>query len=55
MKAEITSLTINAPEAKLNELKQIEADLSSVGKIEKISFEAGDVLAISNVSFKPGN
>jgi len=55
MKADITSLTINAPEAKLNELKQIEADLSSVGKIEKISFEAGDVLAISNVSFKPGN
>ncbi|CAB4617268.1 unannotated protein [freshwater metagenome] len=55
MKAEITSLTINAPEAKLQELKQLEADLSSVGKIEKISFEAGDVLAISNVSFKPGN
>jgi valyl-tRNA synthetase len=55
MKAEITSLTINAPEEKLKELKQIEADLSSVGKIEKISFEAGDVLAISNVSFKPSN
>jgi valyl-tRNA synthetase len=55
MKAEITSLTIKAPEAKLNELKQIEADLSSVGKIEKISFETGDVLAISDVSFKPGN
>ena len=55
MKAEITSLTINAPEEKLKELKQIEADLSSVGKIEKISFVAGDVLAISNVSFKPGN
>lgn len=55
MKAEITSLTIKAPEAKLQELKQIEADLRSVGKIEKISFVAGDVLAISNVSFKPGN
>jgi valyl-tRNA synthetase len=55
MKAEITSLTINAPEGKLQELKQIEADLSSVGKIEKISFVAADVLAISNVSFKPGN
>jgi valyl-tRNA synthetase len=55
MKAEITSLTINAPEEKLKELKQIEADLSSVGKIEKISFVAADVLAISNVSFKPGN
>ncbi len=55
MKAEITSLTINAPEEKLKELKQIEADLSSVGKIEKISFVAADVMAISNVSFKPGN
>jgi len=55
MKAAITSLTINAPEEKLKELKQIEADLSSVGKIEKISFVAADGLAISNVSFKPGN
>ena len=55
MKAEITSLTINAPEEKLQELKKLEADLCSVGKIEKISFIAGDVLAISNVSFKPGN
>jgi valyl-tRNA synthetase len=55
MKAEITSLTINAPEEKLKELKQIEADLSSVGKIEKISFVEADVLAISNVAFKPGN
>jgi valyl-tRNA synthetase len=55
MKAEITSLTINAPEETLQELKKLEADLRSVGKIEKISFVAGDVLAISNVSFKPGN
>jgi valyl-tRNA synthetase len=55
MKAEITSLTINAPEEKLQELNQFETDLRSVGKIEKITFVAGDVLAISNVSFKPGN
>jgi valyl-tRNA synthetase len=55
MKAEITSLTISAPEDKLQELKQLESDLRSVGKIEKISFVAGDVLAISNVSFKPEN
>ncbi|CAN1512280.1 ValS Valyl-tRNA synthetase [Microbacteriaceae bacterium] len=55
MKAEITSLTISAPEERLQELKQLESDLRSVGKIEKISFVAGDVLAISNVSFKPEN
>ena len=55
MKAEITSLTISASDDKLQELKQLESDLRSVGKIEKISFVAGDVLAISNVSFKPGN
>jgi valyl-tRNA synthetase len=55
MKAEIISLTIHAPEEKIQELKQIESDLRSVGKIEKISFVAGDVLSISNVSFKPEN
>ena len=55
MKAEIISLTIHAPEEKILELKQIESDLRSVGKIEKISFVAGDVLSISNVSFKPEN
>jgi len=55
MKAEIGSLTINAPGGKILELKQIESDLRSVGKIEKISFVAGDVLSISNVSFKPEN
>jgi hypothetical protein len=55
MKAEITSLTISASEEKLQELKQLESDLRSVGKIEKISFVAGDLLAISNVSFKPEN
>ena len=55
MKAEITSLTISASEEKLQELKQLESDLRSVGNIEKISFVAGDVLSISNVSFKPEN
>ena len=55
MKAEIASLTINAPEEKLQELKKLEADLRSVGKIEKISFVVGEVLSISNVSFKPEN
>ena len=53
MKAEIASLTINAPEEKLRELRLLEADLRSVGKIEKIAFLSGDVLSISNVSFKP--
>jgi hypothetical protein len=55
MKAEITSLTISASKEKLQELKQLESDLRSVGNIEKISFVAGDVLSISNVSFKPEN
>jgi valyl-tRNA synthetase len=55
MKAEITSLTINAPAEKLQELKHLEADLRSVGKIEKIDFVVGEVLSISNVSFKPEN
>jgi valyl-tRNA synthetase len=55
MKAEITSLTVNAPAEKLQDLKQLEADLRSVGKIEKIDFVVGEVLSISNVSFKPEN
>lgn len=55
MKAEIASLTINVPEEKLQELKQLEADLRSVGKIENIDFVVGEVLSISNVSFKPNN
>ena len=55
MKAEIASLTINAPDEKLQDLKQLEADLRSVGKIEKIDFVVGEALSISNVSFKPEN
>ena len=55
MKAEITSLTINAPQEKLQELKQLESDLRSVGKIETIAFETGEEVSISNVSFKPAN
>jgi valyl-tRNA synthetase len=55
MKAEIASLTINAPAEKLQDLKQLEADLRSVGKIEKIDFVVGEALSISNVSFKPEN
>jgi valyl-tRNA synthetase len=55
MKAEIASLTINAPDEKLQDMKKFESDLRSVGKIEKISFEVGEVLSISNVSFQPDN
>ena len=55
MKAEIGSLTISAPEEKIQELKQLESDLCSVGKIERITFVPGDLLSISNVSFKPEN
>ena len=53
MKAEITSLKINAPEEKLLELKQLEADLRSVGKIGAIAFQTGEEISISSVAFKP--
>ena len=55
MKAEIISLTIHAPAEKLQDLRQLETDLRSVGKIENIDFVVGEVLSISNVSFKPNN
>ena len=55
MKAEITSLVINAPAGKLEELKAIEADLRAVGKIDAISFEDGEEISISNVAFKPAS
>ena len=55
MKAEIASLNIAAPEEKLQELKQLEADLRSVGKIETIAFETAGEVSISKVSFKPTN
>ncbi len=55
MKAEISSLIIKAPADKLEQLRQIEADIRSVGKIQTISFEDGDTVSISNVSFKTEN
>ena len=55
MKAEITSLTIKAPAGKLEELRALESDIRSVGKIDAIVFETGEEIAISNVSFKPAN
>jgi valyl-tRNA synthetase len=55
MKAEITSLTIKAPAGKLEELRALESDIRSVGKIHAIVFETGEEIAISNVSFKPAN
>jgi valyl-tRNA synthetase len=54
MKAEISSLTIEASEADIESLKHIESDLKSVGKIDEISYKASESLAISGVSFKPG-
>jgi valyl-tRNA synthetase len=55
MKAEITSLIIKAPAEKLEELKTLEADLRAVGKIDSITFEAGEEISIANVSFKPAS
>jgi valyl-tRNA synthetase len=55
MKAEITSLAIKAPAGKLEELKTLEADLRAVGKIDSITFEAGEEISIANVSFKPAS
>jgi valyl-tRNA synthetase len=54
MKAEISSLTIEASEADIESLKLIESDLKSVGKIDEINYKASESLAISGVSFKPG-
>jgi valyl-tRNA synthetase len=54
MKAEISSLTIEASEADIESLKHIESDLKSVGKIDEIKYKASESLAISGVSFKPG-
>jgi valyl-tRNA synthetase len=53
MKAEIRSLTIEANEADIESLKQIESDLKSVGKIDDVNYKASESLAISGVSFKP--
>ena len=53
MKAEISSLTIEANEADIKSLKQIESDLKSVGKIDDVNYKASESLAISGVSFKP--
>jgi valyl-tRNA synthetase len=55
MKAEITSLVIKAPAGKLEELKALEADLRAVGKIDSITFEAGEEISIASVSFKPAS
>lgn len=54
MKAEISSLTIEASEADINSLKLFESDLKSVGKIDDINYKVSESLAISGVSFKPG-
>jgi len=55
MKAEISSLTIKAPAGKLEELRALESDIRSVGKIDLITFEAGEEISIANVSFKLAN
>jgi valyl-tRNA synthetase len=53
MKAEITSLTIEAGEPEIESLKLIDSDLKSVGKIDEINYKVSESLAISGVSFKP--
>jgi valyl-tRNA synthetase len=53
MKAEITSLTIEASNQEIELLKLIESDLKSVGKIDEINYKVSESLAISGVSFKP--
>jgi valyl-tRNA synthetase len=53
MKAEITSLTIEASDQEIELLKLIESDLKSVGKIDEINYKVSESLAISGVSFKP--
>ena len=53
MKAEISSLTIEASETDLEALQQIESDLKSVGKIDQVNYKTSDSLAISSITFKP--
>ena len=53
MKAEISSLTIEADEADLDSLKHFESDLKSVGKIDVINYKVGELLTIRAVTFKP--
>jgi valyl-tRNA synthetase len=53
MKADISSLTIKAPADKLEQLRQLEADIRAVGRIENLAFVNGEEVAISNVTFKP--
>ena len=53
MKAEITSLTIEANDADIESLKHIESDLKSVGKIDQINYKVSESLEISGVLFKP--
>jgi valyl-tRNA synthetase len=53
MKAQISSLTIEASEQEVELLKLIESDLKSVGKIDEIYYKVSESLAISGVSFKP--
>lgn len=55
MKAEISSLTIQGPAQKIEHLRQVEADLRSVGKIDSIEFEQGDEIVVSKVTFKTEN
>jgi hypothetical protein len=55
MKAEIGSLTIKASLDKLEQLKMLEADIRSVGRIEELAFETGEEISISGVTFKPAN
>lgn len=53
MKAEIESLTLEAPEAQLGYLRHIESDLKSVGKITTLNYQAGEALLVSAVKFNP--
>jgi valyl-tRNA synthetase len=53
MKAEISSLTIEATEADIHLFKHFESDLKSVGKIDEVTYKASDLLAICAVTFKP--
>jgi valyl-tRNA synthetase len=55
MKSEISSLTIKAPHDKLEQVRILEADIRSAGRIEEVKFETGEEISIINVKFKPAN
>jgi valyl-tRNA synthetase len=53
MKAVVESATLQAPAAVLTSLRSLEADLKAVGKIQDLSYQEGEELAVVEVVLAP--